>query len=148
MNWQATSPCSMQRRGGPGRSSLTPVLWVSRWLLAGSSSDVRRYDSTPFLKPRNDYEIEHQGGRGALLSIASAVFLHRHSGLVRDPHQEAGLPPDPVPVDDLVALEPARDELRNDLGGILQVSIHADHRVASSMLDTRRVCRLRAEVSR
>src|ERR1700680_1223273 len=51
MNWQAISPCSKQRRGGVGRSSLTPVLWWSRWLLAGSSSAVRRYDALLLERP-------------------------------------------------------------------------------------------------
>src|SRR2546427_3496618 len=59
MNWQATSPCSKQPRGGPGRSSLTPVLWWSRWLLAGSSSDVRRYDA--FTLNRESPGIDYRG---------------------------------------------------------------------------------------
>src|SRR6202140_5444892 len=65
MSWQATSPCSKQRQAGTGRSSLTPVLLWPRWLLAGWSSDVRRYD-----------EIGPQKGRGAHARIRTGdLFL-------------------------------------------------------------------------
>ena len=50
-------------------------------------------------------------------------------------------------VDDVRAGPPALHELGDDLGRVLQVAVHDDHRLARGMVQARRNCRLMAEIA-